>query len=300
MTWLAILLVLLLQRAGVDLSRWQSDDWFWAYRRQVASVLRRWGLRTQLQWPLVVIPPVVLLAAVGYWLSGKWLGVPYFLLVVGTLVYSQGRGRLRQQVDQYLDFWRSDEVLEAGQSARAFATDAQRLSPKALAPLHRFAVDGMLYRSFSEWFGVVFWLALLGPWAALCYRLLHLYLLSDASVRSQNDAVRGLLYTIDWVPARVLGFVFALVGNFIYCYPVWQEQLRVQGRSAPIFLRCCSVAALADGETLACQGVQEGQGGTRRVEELVRGAEQIRALMALLRRANVVWWLLILLIDTVL
>jgi AmpE protein len=297
-TWLAIFIVFLLRRAGFELFRLQRDEWFWRSCAWVSDKLRRWGLRAQLHLPLVLIPPGLLVALIGWLLAGRLLGLPYLLLTVGVLIYSEGRGQLRQQVDEYLDFWRVDDALAAGRSARSFAPDAQRLAPKALASLHRFAVDGLLYRSFSNWFAIVFWLALLGPWAALSYRLLHLYLLGKGAYERRNRAaVQSILYYIDWVPARLLGFVFAIVGNFGACTIVWHEQLAVQGRSAPIFLRYCAVAALADGETLACQGVNTG---ARRVEALVRGSAQIRDVMVLLRRSKVVWWMAILIIGAVL
>ena len=287
-----------MRRGGVELWRWQRDQWFVAYSRALDGILVRWGMRPELHLLLVILPPLLLMVALGLALSGSLLGLPYLLLLVGSLIYSEGRGNLRQQVDEYLEFWRFADGVAAGRSARAFATDARRLVPKALASLHRFAVDGLLYRAFTQWFAVVFWLALLGPGGAFGYRLLHLYLAhTDACAVRNRDRLQAALFYIDWIPARALGFAFAVVGNFANCYPVWRQQLAVQGRSAPIFLRYCGVAALSDAETLACQGRNEG---ARRPEALARSAEQIRELMILLRRSRVAWWLGIVVLDVAL
>jgi AmpE protein len=72
----------------------------------------------------------------------------------------------------------------------------------------------LLWQAYQSFFAVIFWYFLLGPVAALSYRLLAL-----AVINSKNPAVveraAQLHHAFDWVPVRLLAASFALVGNFV-------------------------------------------------------------------------------------
>ena len=72
----------------------------------------------------------------------------------------------------------------------------------------------MVWQAYQSFFAVIFWYVLLGPLAALAYRLLALIV-----EHTQSDALREragqLRHAFDWLPVRALAVSFALVGNFI-------------------------------------------------------------------------------------
>lgn len=72
----------------------------------------------------------------------------------------------------------------------------------------------LLWQGYQSFFAVIFWYALLGPVAALAYRLLALALehARQPALREQAARVRHIL---DWLPVRALVLSFALVGNFL-------------------------------------------------------------------------------------
>nr|BFE91516.1 hypothetical protein GCM10020185_20520 [Pseudomonas brassicacearum subsp. brassicacearum] len=71
---------------------------------------------------------------------------------------------------------------------------------------------------------MIFWYFVLGPVAALSYRLLAL-----AAEHSQNPGVAEraaqMRHAFDWVPVRLLAASFALVGNFVAVSRVMLHEL---------------------------------------------------------------------------
>jgi AmpE protein len=82
----------------------------------------------------------------------------------------------------------------------------------------------LLWEAYQSFFAVIFWYFLLGPVAALSYRLLAL-----AEVHSRNPAVAEraaqLRHAFDWIPVRLLAASFALVGNFVAVSRVMLHEL---------------------------------------------------------------------------
>ena len=72
----------------------------------------------------------------------------------------------------------------------------------------------LAYMAFERWFAVIFYFVLFGAGGALAYRLLHL------SVELRDEAKwahvqRKVLHIVDWLPARMLVFSFALTGDYM-------------------------------------------------------------------------------------
>jgi len=69
-------------------------------------------------------------------------------------------------------------------------------------------------RCTKAFFAVIFWYFVLGPGAALAYRLLAL-----CGEHSQQPELKAraeqLRHIMDWLPVRMLALSFALVGNFL-------------------------------------------------------------------------------------
>ena len=72
----------------------------------------------------------------------------------------------------------------------------------------REAVRVLLYEGFQRWFPPVLYFLLLGPVAAVGYRLLVL------GRGDQHVALKSLQHFLDWLPSRVLLLTLGVVGNF--------------------------------------------------------------------------------------
>lgn len=209
MSFLVLLLVVWIEKFSSWRQRVQRDEpWLCALGR-----LQRSGTTSDSPWLAIVLLvgiPLVLLAALLKLLAPLaygWLLLPLHLLVV---IYSLGRGDLLAALGPFRDSWRR------GDSEAAYLV-AQRdlgVDGEGEATLLPNVQTFMVWQAYQSFFAVIFWYVLLGPVAALAYRLLALLV-----EHSQADALREragqLRHAFDWLPVRVLAASFALVGNFI-------------------------------------------------------------------------------------
>ncbi|MBV6287569.1 regulatory signaling modulator protein AmpE [Pseudomonas aegrilactucae] len=217
MSFLVLLLVLWVEKFSALRQRVQRDGFF------LTELLRleRNG-KTDPWWVLAVLVllPVAVLALLLHVLEPVAYGLlalPIHLLVV---VYSLGRGDAKAALGPFRDAWRrGDEqaaVHVAERDLGVSADDAQQLLGKVQGHL--------LWHAYQSFFAVIFWYSLLGPAAALAYRLLAL-----TAEQSHNAAVqeraRQLRHAFDWAPVRVLAASFALVGNFVALSRVMLNEL---------------------------------------------------------------------------
>jgi len=209
MSFLVLLLMLWVEKFSAWRRRIQHDGpWLRQLARVEASA--RLGAAPWLSLALLVALPVALLAVLLVLLKPLaygWLSLPVHLLV---LVYSLGRGDVLAALGPFRDAWRRGDRQAAYHVAeRDLALQAEDSETLLLR------VQGyLLWQGYQGFFAVIFWYALLGPVAALAYRLLAL-----TSEHAQQPALREralqVRHGFDWLPVRVLAASFALVGNFV-------------------------------------------------------------------------------------
>lgn len=208
MTFLVLLLALLVER----FSRWRlrlQQDIFWLKlldRIEMDPDLA--GAPYRALFRLVVLPALVvgvLLALLSIPLYG-WLTLPVHIFV---LIYSLGRGDVLNELRPFREAWqRGDSEAACLVAERDLAVEAE----ESLSLLRR--VQGyLLWQAYQSFFAVIFWYALLGPVAALAYRLTALTGEHTTLPALRERSVR-LRHLFDWLPARALALSFALVGNF--------------------------------------------------------------------------------------
>lgn len=209
MSFLVLLLVLVIEKFSALRHRLQDDRFFITELRRLETKPRMAG-EPWLVLALCVLAPCALLALVCLVLQPVAYGLlalPVHLLV---LVYSLGRGDLRGSLGPFRDAWRREDdegaVLVAERDLNLGADSAGQLLQRVQGHL--------LWDGYQGFFAVIFWYCLLGPVAALAYRLLALVL-----VHSHNPALVAragqIRHAFDWLPVRLLAASFALVGNFV-------------------------------------------------------------------------------------
>lgn len=103
----------------------------------------------------------------------------------------------------------------------------------ALAPadeqdeLARQSLEETIKAALTTLFGVLFWYWLAGIAGAVLYSFSH-----SCRDQWQGDGVfvtfsQQVVYWMDWLPARALGFSFAIVGNFQDATECWRDQARL-------------------------------------------------------------------------
>jgi len=131
----------------------------------------------------------------------------------------------------------------------------------------------LLWQAYQSFFAVIFWYFVLGPGAALAYRLLAL-----TADNSHQPALKAraeqLRHIMDWLPVRVLAVSFALVGNFVAVTRVMlHELLNWHISAAHLVARVGRIADDIPDE-----------------EESLRGLGRLDSLWELLLRCAVLWY----------
>ncbi|AVE07108.1 hypothetical protein CYL20_21960 [Pseudomonas palleroniana] len=219
MSFLVLVLAVWIEKFSALRQRLQRDG---GWLRELAKLESspRMGKRPWLILLLLVLLPVLLLALlllvlepVAYGL----LALPVHLLVV---IYSLGRGDLLAQLGPFRDAWRRGDL----QAAEHVAERDLNIGADSGEQLLERVQGHLLWQAYQSFFAVIFWYFLLGPVAALAYRLLAL-----ANEYSENPLVAEragqLRHAFDWVPVRLLAASFALVGNFVAVSRVMLHEL---------------------------------------------------------------------------
>ena len=268
MSFLVLLLAVWIEKFSALRQRVQRDGgWLHELNKLEASprgVNRPWLVLT-----LMVLLPVALLALLLWVLEPVAYGLlalPVHLLVV---IYSLGRGDLLAGLGPFRDAWRREDLQAAAHVAKRDldieADDGEQLLERVQGHL--------LWQAYQSFFAVIFWYFVLGPVAALSYRLLAL-----AAEHSQNPGVAEraaqMRHAFDWLPVRLLAASFALVGNFVAVSRVMLHELLNWNISA---------AALIDKVGLVAGEIPSPVAGPDGINSLDR-------LWELLLRAAVLWY----------
>ncbi|WP_095145048.1 regulatory signaling modulator protein AmpE [Pseudomonas sp. Irchel s3b6] len=209
MSFLVLLLAVWIEKFSALRHRVQRDSGWLRELTRLESTSRLTDRPWVVLALLVLLPVTVLgllllaLEPVAYGL----LALPVHLLVV---IYSLGRGDLLGGLGPFRDAWRREDLQAAAHVAQR---DLDVCADSGEQLLQR--VQGYLvWEAYQGFFAVIFWYFLLGPVAALSYRLLAL-----AAEHGQSPALveraAQLRHAFDWLPVRLLAVSFALVGNFV-------------------------------------------------------------------------------------
>lgn len=178
MTFITLLLCLGLERflhRGNFLARF---NWFEQYVSKINDMTKNMTWAQQYFIPLIlVVLPIVIPVAVIYFLSAAFIqGLLAFLIGAVVLFYCLGPINIFDTKKIHQPiFWQANESL----------------------------------------FAVIFWMALLGPIAALVYRLVERSAHIHASYPALGKSAQQVRALLDWLPVRLFSILFALAGNFV-------------------------------------------------------------------------------------
>ncbi|RFA31268.1 hypothetical protein CAI21_01105 [Alkalilimnicola ehrlichii] len=176
-----------------------------------------------------LLPPVLLVALVQWWLGGWFLGL---VLGVAALVFAHGPSRVDDDLDEFLASWEQEDVARARRAASELSGEEE--SPAAMDALPEEAVRGLFWQSYERLLGPIFWFVLLGAWGVVLFRLAYVakeYAESrDESSESFGEAANLLVYVLDWIPTRLAALAYGLAGSFVHSMEEWKQA--AEGRFA--------------------------------------------------------------------
>jgi len=274
MSFLAIIFALGLVQLWGSADRLHRDDWFSHWRGRATA----WQVPPWLALVVVLAVPVGAAALVLDVVRPLLFGLLWIALATALLLYAFGRGDFHGMMAHYRGQCHSGDFEGAYLTARTrFGWEVAGEEPDSPPEAHAFMQRGFTYEALQRWFAVIFYFALLGPAAALAYRLLQLCREGPAPA-----LVERCLFIADWVPARLLALTFAVTGDFTRSRSPLATALGNPSADAAALLAAVSTAAL---------GPQAGDAG--RVPFGEQASEQNRELGALLSRSAVCWVLVL-------
>lgn len=265
----------------------QQDHWFekltgYAAQRDIAAALRL---------SLVIGLPCLALLLLLILIESLLLGLLSLLVYSAVLLFSLGRGEFTELIQRYLLRWNRGELDSAEicleELTARNAGQVQSDIANTQISLHERLRSALIYGSFQRWFAVVFWFMLLGPVAALAYRLVFRAVSSEGLDSPTRQLAQRINSYFEWLPAKLLSLAFALTGNFVGGFNhSWQSLWQTQ--SSGQLLETTALAAINDEQTVYPDSS---------AEMTVFGREQLLALQALIKRSVVCWIVVIALFE---
>ena len=283
MNFLIVLLAIITVEAYGELAFIQRDEWVRKWHQGLAK-LSFLQSAAKLKVAVFVVVPAVVLQLVLLAMAQSHLGFFVFLLELLVLLYALGRGNLDTQVSLLSSDLERDDLQAAFHDAAVFNTAHRESNASNSSDLRSEIFAALPYRIFERSFAVVFLFFFLGAPAALCYRLLALHgdlaLEKDADesaasnksaagesedavgeeslgdspkviatpTAERNSPALKLLWLLEWIPVRLLGFTVGLVGSFSDTATHLRELLFCRHTATAELLRRCVQGALGKSE----------------------------------------------------
>lgn len=220
MEFLAVITVLVVIQVWGNGGVVQRDTWLDDLYQRLTGIEN-----PQLRLAALILIPVLVVLIAQSMLAGVMWGIPLLLFYIAVLLYSLGRGDFSLQLNLYYDAWNRGDLQAAYQQAQALEEFDCSASLGNARGLHDKVRAAIFYQGFERWFAVVFWFVILGPAAALAYRLFKIIAQKPQTGEEEQSILDNAVYVTEWLPVRILTFTFALAGNFDRCLGVCREQL---------------------------------------------------------------------------
>ncbi|MES9989340.1 MAG: regulatory signaling modulator protein AmpE [Candidatus Thiodiazotropha endolucinida] len=285
-----ILICLIAERFLLGYGELRDNGWFttycqWFERHQLPQRMRQ-GVIGVL---LLILPPVLALSILQHLFEDALFGLLWFALSVAILLYCLGPNDLDSQVNRYIEAVDSDEDDEIRASAASLIKD----EPPTSEPARSQAVaEGVLAQANQSLFSVLFWFILLGPIGSMAYRIATWLPKMEQANQDPDFHLNSkqLVTILDWIPARLTAFCYAIAGSFEDALYGWRSYHENR----------FSEFADSNSGTLICTG-----GGAMRLSTLINEANEgvqsfsflAKAAMALVWRSLVVYLVIVALLT---
>ena len=235
MHFISILIVLgMLQYMG-SVQPIHRDEWFVQWQKFLVDKLGE----TPLVYLVCVFLPcsllVFLLLVFGSWGWG-FVELAIFVLI---LMYSLGRGEYNSHLDEYSQAWEDGNYEKLPVCIQAIDDEYAPELGEGIQQTHVSARESFVYIGFTRLFVVLFWFVLLGPAAALWYRLTLLFL-----EKHKLEVASKIRDVMEWPAARLYGFTFSVVGDFAQAISNWFSTVMNAGMTNKQVIHSNALAAL--------------------------------------------------------
>jgi membrane protein required for beta-lactamase induction len=209
MLLIAILICLTLQRFA-NIGGVFQTSWFAMYLKALKPWIGK--LNKWVAVLLIVMPILLLLMVLQLLLAEKLFGLVHLILSTLVLFFCIDSRDFKNKLAGYFVSLEKGDVHAAADAAAAFVGDVSS------SELNRAVTKSILLGSFERLFAGLFWFMVFGGYGAAAYFLVALLRQSAFKVDSNYDglakAAAQIQDVLDWIPSRLVGISYSLVGNF--------------------------------------------------------------------------------------
>lgn len=177
---------------------------------------------------LLMISAGLILGLLFHLVKNMLFGLPTLLLMLIMCWFCLGAGVIRKHYRAYLS-----EASQGNPQAIETMSDElgliHGLPDEENAQLTELQ-NTLLWINFRYYLSPILWFIFVGPVALGIYALLRTY---QTWLAKQHDpysrmlsAVDKTLFCLDWIPARIVGIAYVILGNSDKVFPVWLTSLR--------------------------------------------------------------------------
>lgn len=231
MTLFTLLLVLGWERLFKLGEHWQLDH-------RLEPVFRRRRHFSLVRTLLMTVLAMALTALVIWSLKGLLFGVLQLLFWIVTGLLCIGAGSVRQHYHHYLKAASHDD--EAAHQAMAAELTLIHGVPVECSEREflRELQNALIWINFRFYLAPMFWLVVGGPWGPVLlvgYAFLRAWqswlAKRETPMARAQSGVDALLHLLDWIPVRLAGVAYALLGHGEKALPAWFASLTDRRRS---------------------------------------------------------------------
>lgn len=241
MTLFAILICIGIQRYFNLSIKEYWHVWLRSYVQGLATVLA--GIRldnSYVKTACIVLPLLVLMAGLEYVLHNVWFNLPNFALNIIVLFACLDVRKFHDGLGEYF------HACEQGDQQAAFRYGLTFLDQEAtddLVTLSRAITRKLFLQADYSVFSLLFWYILAGPLGVLTYAVINF--LAENRVVGATAQIKDVL---DWIPVRLAGLSYALVGHFGYGFAYWRKHVLSGLEATRNFAYAAGLASLELGD----------------------------------------------------
>lgn len=285
MTFLSIVIALLLERITPQLIDYRRLDRLGDYSGWLQDSLKVSQFGPWLGLGLLVLPLLLVMWIVAGLFENAVFGLFELAFNVAIIFFCLGPRELDSEIDAYID------AVEVGDSNQqiSLARQIHDQAPDNFAEQVVQVCKGLFSEANSRIYAVLFWFAVLGPIAAVAYRVLEQFYRGShlgQELAGQRQIAGDLLGWIDWIPSRISLFAFMISGHF-------EESLKAYRRGS-----LSAVEPYEQNQDLL-QQVGYSAIAPERVDSKERAIMLVRRARGLILRSLLVWLLLLVVIEII-
>jgi AmpE protein len=284
MTFLSILIALLIERIAPQLVEYRRFQWLRDYGQWLVEVLHIEKLGSWMSFAILLAPLFVVMWILNGMFEHALFGLFGLAFNVIVIYLCLGPRDLDKQIDNYLD------AIDVGDEQQRFASASRLTTDTPSTDLSTQAIQvckSLFIEANIRIFAVLFWFILLGPVAAVVYRLLDQWYRNSylpSSLSSLHSEIGMLAGWLDWIPTRLSMFAYMVSGNFDAGLQAYRN---VQHTAINAYQQNCEFLV-----TVGFHSVSVDDAGSQ-----AQAIDMVKKSRGLILRSLVVWLVLILLIS---